>query len=123
MLHTGMLKGFMDGSLGSRTAAMKAPYCRRSPATRDLPRTTRPNSNKMTVERAQAGFQMGFHAIGDRAAAMALHAFATRPPRRRRATASSTPRWWTQPIPHSSELGVIASMQPNHLLTDMHWAE
>src|SRR6185437_8745093 len=26
MLHTAMLKGFMDGSLGSRTAAMKAPY-------------------------------------------------------------------------------------------------
>src|SRR5215471_1762802 len=26
MLHTGMLKGFMDGSLGSRTAAMLAPY-------------------------------------------------------------------------------------------------
>ncbi len=26
MLHTTMLKGFMDGSLGSRTAALKAPY-------------------------------------------------------------------------------------------------
>ena len=26
MLHTGMLKGFMDGSLGSHTAAMLAPY-------------------------------------------------------------------------------------------------
>src|SRR5580658_2263421 len=26
MLHTGFLKGFMDGSLGSRTAAMKAPF-------------------------------------------------------------------------------------------------
>ena len=30
MLHTGFLKGFMDGSLGSRTAAMKAPFCGRS---------------------------------------------------------------------------------------------
>ena len=27
MLHTAMLKGFMDGSLGSRTAALLAPYC------------------------------------------------------------------------------------------------
>ena len=26
MLHTGMLKGFMDGSLGSRTAALLSPY-------------------------------------------------------------------------------------------------
>ena len=29
----------------------------------------------MTVERAKAGFQMGFHAIGDRAVSMALDAF------------------------------------------------
>ena len=30
MLHTGMLKGFMDGSLGSHTAALLEPYCGRS---------------------------------------------------------------------------------------------
>jgi len=34
MLHTGMLKGFMDGSLGSRTAAMLAPLPRWASTTR-----------------------------------------------------------------------------------------
>ena len=39
MLHTGMLKGFMDGSLGSRTAAMKAPYAD-DPGNTGLPQYT-----------------------------------------------------------------------------------
>ena len=74
MLHTGFLKGFMDGSLGSRTAALKAPYAD-DPGNTGLPQYTQPQLNKMAVERAQAGFQLGFHAIGDKAAAMALDAY------------------------------------------------
>jgi predicted amidohydrolase YtcJ len=74
MLHTGFLKGFMDGSLGSRTAAMKAPYSD-DPGNTGLPQYTQAQLNKMAVERAQAGFQLGFHAIGDKAAAMALDAY------------------------------------------------
>jgi len=73
MLHTGFLKGFMDGSLGSRTAAMKAPYSD-DPGNTGLPQYTQDVLNKMAVERAQAGFQLGFHAIGDKANAMALEA-------------------------------------------------
>jgi predicted amidohydrolase YtcJ len=74
MLHTGFLKGFMDGSLGSRTAAMKAPYAD-DPGNTGLPQYTQDQLNKMAVERAQAGFQLGFHAIGDKATSMALDAF------------------------------------------------
>ena len=74
MLHTGMLKGFMDGSLGSRTAAMKAPFAD-DPGNSGLPQYTQAELNRMSGERAQAGFQLGFHAIGDKAAAMALDAF------------------------------------------------
>jgi hypothetical protein len=74
MLHTGFLKGFMDGSLGSRTAAMKAPFTD-DPTNTGLPQYTQEQLNKMAVERAQAGFQLGFHAIGDKAAAMALDAY------------------------------------------------
>ena len=74
MLHTGMLKGFMDGSLGSRTAAMKAPYSD-DPKNTGLPQYTQDRLNQMTVERAKAGFQIGFHAIGDKAVSMALDAF------------------------------------------------
>ena len=73
-LHLTQLKGFMDGSLGSRTAALERPLLRR-------PRQLRPSPlpqdklNQMAAERAMAGFQLGFHAIGDRANAMALNAF------------------------------------------------
>jgi len=123
MLHTGMLKGFMDGSLGSRTAAMKAPYAD-DPGNNGLPQYSQEQLNKMAAERAQAGFQMGFHAIGDRAAAMALDAYATLPvannARNRIEHAQVVD---PSDIPRFAKLGVIASMQPNHLLTDMNWAE
>src|SRR5690349_112796 len=75
MLHTTMLKGFMDGSLGSRTAAMLAPYDD-DPKNSGIPRYEQDKLNAMTAERAGDGFQIGFHAIGDRAARMALDAFA-----------------------------------------------
>jgi len=74
LLHTGMLKGFMDGSLGSRTAAMLQPYSD-DPTNSGLPRYDQAKLNQMTAERAAAGFQIGFHAIGDRANTMALNAF------------------------------------------------
>jgi hypothetical protein len=75
MLHTGMLKGFMDGSLGSRTAALFAPYAD-DPENSGIPLYEQKKLNEMTVERAAAGFQIGFHAIGDRGVRMALDAFA-----------------------------------------------
>ena len=127
MLHTGMLKGFMDGSLGSRTAALKAPYSD-DPGNAGIPQFDQATLNQMTIERAKAGFQIGFHAIGDRAVSMALNAFSA-------AEAA---------VPNSAQLrfriehdqvvdpadfaryealAVIASMQPSHLLTDMNWAE
>jgi len=145
MLHTGMLKGFMDGSLGSRTAALKAPYAD-EPANSGLPRYDQAKLNSMAVERAKAGFQLGFHAIGDRAAAMALDAFSQTydacpelPSQDK--NPYKVPRCWPtvahghrDRIEHAqvvdpadiarfAKLGVIASMQPNHLLTDMNWAE
>jgi predicted amidohydrolase YtcJ len=123
MLHTGMLKGFMDGSLGSRTAAMKAPFAD-DPGNSGLPQYTQDELNKMSVARAQAGFQLGFHAIGDKATEMALDAYAqpgVSPKARNRIEHAQV----VDPadISRFAKLGVIASMQPNHLLTDMNWAE
>jgi len=126
MLHTAMLKGFMDGSLGSHTAALLAPYAD-EPGNSGLPRYEQAKLNQMAVERAAAGFQIGFHAIGDRAAQMALDAFAAAE------AANSRARDLRFRIEHDQvitpaqfaqyrTLGVIASMQPNHLLTDMNWA-
>ncbi|HXZ80815.1 MAG TPA: amidohydrolase [Terriglobales bacterium] len=127
MLHTGMLKGFMDGSLGSRTAAMLAPYTD-DPGNSGLPQYEQAKLDAMTKERAAAGFQIGFHAIGDRGVDMALKTFAAA-----EAAAPDSKRLRFR-IEHAQvlapgdidrfrKLGVIASMQPSHLLTDMNWAE
>lgn len=127
MLSIGMLKGFMDGSLGSRTAAMIAPY-NDDPGNVGITRFTQNNLNAMTIVRAKAGFQIGFHAIGDRANAMALNAFAAAE------TAYPPAKQLRFRIEHAQivspgdfdrfhQLGVIASMQPNHLLSDMRWAK
>jgi predicted amidohydrolase YtcJ len=121
MLHTGFLKGFMDGSLGSRTAALLAPYAD-DPKNSGITRFQQDNLNQMTKERAAAGFQIGFHAIGDRAAQMALDAFAAsgaKPEQRFRIEHDQIiePRQ----IAQYKKMGIIASVQPSHLLTDMRW--
>ena len=138
MLHTTQLKGFMDGSLGSRTAALLQPYSD-DPENSGLPQYEQHQLTKMAVERAAAGFQMGFHAIGDRGAHMALNAFqealkqakTTQFPAPSGAKSAVDFRFRIEhaqvvapsDIPRFRELDVIASMQPNHLLTDMNWAE
>jgi predicted amidohydrolase YtcJ len=132
MLHTSMLKGFMDGSLGSRTAALLAPYAD-DPGNTGLPRYAQGKLNQMAVERVRAGFQLGFHAIGDRAVEMALDAFAAAesdarqrgetPARGLRFRVEHAQVTTPQQVKRFHELGVIASVQPNHLLTDMRWAE
>jgi predicted amidohydrolase YtcJ len=130
LLHLGMLKGFMDGSLGSRTAALDAPYSD-DPANSGIPRYTQDALNQLATERAAAGFQLGFHAIGDHANAMALNAFAAAEQVAPHADTPSTALRYR--IEHAQVLlpadfarfqseGVIASMQPSHLLTDMNWA-
>jgi predicted amidohydrolase YtcJ len=128
----------MDGSLGSRTAAVNAPYAD-DPGNSGIPRYSQAKLDAMTKERAAAQFQMGFHAIGDRAVEMALNAFSLEQDRTCSTTYSGSISSKNACIPrprieHSQvldapdfdrykRLGVIASMQPSHLLTDMTWAE
>jgi predicted amidohydrolase YtcJ len=142
MLHTGMLKGFMDGSLGSKTAALLEPYSD-DPSNSGLPQYEAAKLNAMTKERVLAGYQIGFHAIGDKGVQLALDAFAEAEKAAKEAKVKAadggnsdggnsndyrlrvehaqvtTP----QQILRFKELKVIASMQPSHLLTDMNWAE
>jgi predicted amidohydrolase YtcJ len=126
MLHTGMLKGFMDGSLGSRTAAMLAAYSD-DPRNSGIPRYEQDKLNAMAAERASEGFQLGFHAIGDRGARMALDAFdyairnGAKPRLRFRIEHDQVIA--PEDFKKYKDNGVIASVQPNHLLTDMNWAE
>jgi predicted amidohydrolase YtcJ len=145
LLHTGMLKGFMDGSLGSRTAALLEPYAD-NPANTGLPQYQQDKLNQMTKERVDAGFEIGFHAIGDKGVQMALDAYAAAlgndhggtgvPPvqaERSSAVAAKVPDLrlriehaqvtTPQQVTRFKQLKIIASMQPNHLLTDMNWAE
>ena len=135
MLHTGMLKGFMDGSLGSKTAALSEPYAD-DPKNSGLPQYNPERLNAMTRERVLAGFQVGFHAIGDQGVQRALDAFAEAEKAAREGTvqAADGGKDYRLRIEHAQvtvpqqilrfkELKVIASMQPSHLLTDMNWAE
>jgi predicted amidohydrolase YtcJ len=135
MLHTGMLKGFMDGSLGSHTAALLEPYSD-DPKNSGLPRYDQAKLNDLTKERVLAGFQIGFHAIGDKGVQMALDAFAEAEKAARDAhvKAPNGDDEFRLRIEHAQvttpaqiaqfkQLKVIASMQPNHLLTDMRWAQ
>lgn len=125
-LKTGALKGFMDGALGSRTAAMLEPYSD-DPKTSGIVVTDLATLNQKTIDRDKAGFQINFHAIGDRANKIALDAFAA-------ALAANGPRDRRDRIEHAqivapddfarfASLHVIASMQPSHETTDMRWAE
>jgi hypothetical protein len=135
MLHTGMLKGFMDGSLGGHTAALLEPYSD-DPKTSGLPRYEPAKLNEMSKERVLAGFQLGFHAIGDKGVQMALDAFAEaeKAAREEKVKAPNGGNDFRLRVEHAQvttpaqiarfkELKVIASMQPSHVLTDMRWAQ
>jgi predicted amidohydrolase YtcJ len=135
MLHTGMLKGFMDGSLGSHTAALIEPYAD-DPKNVGLAQYDESKLKEMTKERVLAGYQVGFHAIGDKGAQMALDAFAEaeKAAKDKKVKAANGGEDYRLRIEHAQvvtplqivkfrDLKVVASMQPSHLLTDMRWAE
>ncbi len=138
MLHTGMVgEVYLDGSLGSRSAALLQPYSD-DPGNSGIVRMDQGAVNDKTAELALQGFQVGFHAIGDRAAQMALDAIAQAEVRYNWHNQGSAERRRADQLRFRIEhvqalqpaqilqfagLGVVASIQPSHLLTDMHWAE
>ena len=125
-LRTGALKMVTDGALGSRTAAMLAPYSDDTKSSGII--TMEPEKlTALAIERDKAGFQLNFHAIGDRANRVALDAFES-------AAKANGPRDRRDRIEHAqvvapadfsrfARLQVIASMQPSHETSDMRWAE
>jgi predicted amidohydrolase YtcJ len=124
-LKTGQVKLIMDGSLGSRTAAMLAPYSD-DPSTSGILEIEPDRLRQMAIERDRAGFQLGFHAIGDRANRVALDTFAavleTNGPRDRRDRIEHAQVVEAGDFARFGKLNVIASMQPAHLLDDARWA-
>jgi predicted amidohydrolase YtcJ len=125
-LRTGALKAFTDGALGSRTAAMLAPYSD-DPSTSGILTNDPARLRTMAIERDKAGFQLNFHAIGDRANRVALDVFEAvakaNGPRDRRDRVEHAQVLAPEDLPRFAQLNVIASMQPSHETTDMRWAE
>ncbi len=123
------LKGYVDGTLGSRTAAMLAPFSDDA-GNSGIPRRSQEELNQMIVERSKAGFQIALHAIGDRANRMALNGFALADNLKGDGIGIRIERHrieHAQVISPSDfkrfeELGVIASMQPSHAISDKRWA-
>jgi predicted amidohydrolase YtcJ len=125
-LKTGALKMVTDGALGSRTAAMAAPYSD-DPSTSGIMTIDPAKLKQMAIERDKAGFQLAFHAIGDRANTIALDTFEavakTNGPRDRRDRIEHAQVVAPADFARFASLNVIASMQPSHQTTDMRWAE
>lgn len=123
-LKTGALKGITDGSGGSLSAAMLEPFAN-APDNRGILRYDPGQLKKMVVDRDAAGFQIALHAIGDRANRLVLDAFETarKINERRNARHRIEHAQYVHPddFPRFTELGVVASMQPCHLLNDLRW--
>ena len=120
------IKVFYDGSLGSRTALMRAPYADEPDAARPTERIT-PEAVKSLADRAViGGFQMAVHAIGDEGNNRTLKIYEAA------AGGHDIDHRWR--IEHAqvvlpdfykrmAELGAIASMQSSHAVGDSAWAE
>jgi len=124
------IKVIFDGALGSRGAALLAPYSDKADSSGFL--TQKPEELKpMFEDSLRRGIQVETHAIGDRANRLILdlyeQAFKAVPPAERKI---HEPRWRVehaqilspQDIPRFAKFGVIASMQPSHAISDLFFA-
>jgi len=125
-LSIGALKAFVDGSLGSHTAAMLEPF------------TDAPDDSGLLVNAVEdlyrwirdadaAGLQSIVHAIGDRAIRMQLDIYKRvaqeNGARDRRFRIEHAQHLSAADIGRFKQLGVIASVQPYHAIDDGRWAE
>jgi predicted amidohydrolase YtcJ len=125
-LKTGALKMVTDGALGTRTAAMLAPYSD-DPSTNGIMNIDTEKLKAMAIERDRLGFQLAFHAIGDKANHVSLDVFESiervNPGRDRRDRIEHAQIIAPEDIPRFARLNIIASMQPSHETNDMRCAE
>lgn len=124
------IKVVSDGALGSRGAALLAPYSD-APDTSGFLTVKAEDLRPMLREALSTGIQVETHAIGDRANRFILDeyeaAFKAVPPGERKIV---NPRWRVEhaqivnpaDIPRFAKLGVIPSMQPSHAIGDLFFA-
>jgi len=130
-LRIGAVKIFADGALGPRTAWMLEPY-EGEPENVGMAFTP-PEVMREAARRATAaGLWLAIHAIGDRAnrevldlyeEVRALEARLGIPPEARRHRIEHAQRVHPEDLPHFARLGIIASMQPIHAVSDRPMAE
>jgi predicted amidohydrolase YtcJ len=125
-LRIGALKGFVDGSLGSHTAAFHEPFTD-TPADRGLLVNAPEDLYKWISGADAARLHVVVHACGDRANTVLLDIYerVTREhgPRDRRFRIEHAQHLTPADIPRFARLDVIASMQPYHAIDDGRWAE
>lgn len=125
-VRIGGLKGFVDGSLGSHTAAMLQPFTD-APKDTGLLITSPESLYARTSGADKAGLHVMVHAIGDRAIRIQLDNYARvekeNGPKDRRFRIEHAQHIAPSDLPRFGTLGVIASMQPYHEMDDGRWAE
>ena len=116
------IKLYADGALGSRGAALLAPYAD-DPRNSGLVITPEPELERIARAAVNSGWQVAVHAIGDRGNRNVLDAFAAAgvgPAQRFRIEHAQVVA--LPDIARFRKLGVIASMQPTHATSDSPWA-
>ena len=124
MLRWGVLKGFMDGSLGSTTAWFYQSYLD-DPKTSGLNVTDTIDIRNWVLAADSAGLHIAVHAIGDRANDFILNVFEEAEQRNsadHRFRIEHAQHLTQQAIARFAELKVIPSMQPYHAIDDGRWA-
>jgi predicted amidohydrolase YtcJ len=125
-IRLGYLKVFIDGTLGSGTALMFEPFTD-DPSTSGLSMMPYEKFEELIVAADARGFQTGTHAIGTKGNHWVLNAVEKamevngRRDHRHRSEHAQILR--LDDIPRFAELGVVASMQPTHCITDKRFAE
>lgn len=125
-IRIGGLKGFVDGSLGSHTAAFHDPYTD-APDYSGFFVNSEEDLYEWTKGADAVGLQVMIHAIGDKANGFLLDNFeriiSENGPRDRRFRIEHAQHIAPEDIHRFAALDVIASMQPYHAIDDGRWAE
>jgi len=130
-LRVGGVKMFADGALGSRTAAMLAPY-QDEPLNLGIGVTSKEEMRELVSKASRAGISAAIHAIGDRANRDVLDVLEESRQSGQgmglRHRIEHVQLLHPADVPRLAKLGIIASMQPVHATSDMdmverHWGE
>ena len=128
-LRIGALKGYADGSLGSRTAYFFEPFSDAPDNHGLLSHEMQPPSamRERIIKADAAGLQICIHAIGDKAISMILDFYSDavkqNGARDRRFRIEHAQHMAAKDFDRFAQFGVIASVQPYHAIDDGRWAE